>query len=375
MDKKYIKTFWNEKFFELPSNKIKSRITALKFNYLNNKIDIVYPYIFLCNKTTIYDKLLISNTLQGNYVFLKDEVIQKIYEDSIPESEMEELIDCIKKLKDAFISIVIFPEKNITIFGNSSKLPDSITMFLHHTTYNLKFLNLVGTYFAMPIWSPEFRRCETRFSQQFTINFADTTELNSDEINDAINAYMPSSATIYSHRYNPYIRSNKKAQNLETIIYCCPNCKKLFTLYSEFNCLKCKDCGTAVEFSSNGTILLSSNITDLDSFAEFQFNELNKQEFNNKPMIDYTGVKVIRMFENAIKDMGLANVKIYCNKVQVNYPDTSKNYSYHDVVRIEFDRNNTVILTMKDKEKLILSGNKNVNFYIIHDLLKIIKTI
>lgn len=371
---KYIKTFWNEKFFELPDNIIKSKLTAMKFDFIKNKINLVQPFLFICNKTTYFDKRLISNALKGNFVFLKDEVIQSIYDGTLSEDDRNELLKSFELLHDGLISVVVFPEKRLTIFGKTGYIPYEISNFLFDTKYDLKFMSLVGTYFAMPIWAKEVRRCETRFHQQFSIKHKTLEGLNPDKLNEAINAYMPSSATIYSNKYNPYIRSNTKAQDLETLIYCCPNCEKFFSLYSEFNCIKCRECGTAVEMSSNGTILLSKNITDLDSFADFQFNTLSNIFFDDKnPMIEYNSVKVWNKSKNdETTFIGTAPISIYCNRFIVKYPAKDVTYKLLDVSAIEFDRDNTVYIYFKNKSTLTLCGTKKENFYILFDLHKII---
>ena len=71
---KYIKLFINEDYFEYPDGFLKSRFIAHKFNFIKNKINILNPFLFICNKTTLYDKPLISNAIKGHFVFLKDYV-------------------------------------------------------------------------------------------------------------------------------------------------------------------------------------------------------------------------------------------------------------------------------------------------------------
>lgn len=371
---KFIKMFWNERFFEMPNNLILSKLVSLKFNYNKNKINVVHPYIFLCNKTTEFDKYLITNTLSGIFVFLKDSVIQSIYDGTLEEDDKRELIESFKELKDAYISVVIFPEKSVTTFGETGNIPLAVSNFLRETTYDLKFISLVGTYFAKPVWSPSFRRCNTRFHHQFTVRYDDTTNITKQEFNDVINNYMPSSATVYSSKYNPYIRSNAKAQNLETLFYCCPNCRKFFTIYSEFDCIKCKNCGTAVECSTNGTILLSKNITDLVSYAEFQYNELKKMFFDDKkPLVEYNNVIVnLMIIDDAASYSGPASISIYCNKFIVKYPARDIDYNLHNIVYVEYCRNNTLKVKFKDNSKIYISGKNKENFYIIHDLHKFI---
>ena len=89
--KKYVKHFYNPEFFELPDNFFKVKATAIKFRYLNNKIELVHPCLFICNKTTPFDMRLISNTLKGTYVFLKDSVIQEIHENKLSQEKRKEL--------------------------------------------------------------------------------------------------------------------------------------------------------------------------------------------------------------------------------------------------------------------------------------------
>lgn len=374
--KSYIKTFWNDKYFEMPDGFFKRKFNAIKFQFIKNKINLVQPFMFICNKTCIADKSLISNSFNGHFVFLKDSVIQQIYERTLSDEDRNELIENFKVLKDAYISVVVFPEKNITVFGRPSNLPEEITNFLVDSTYNFKFISLVGTYFAQPIWAEKFRPCDTRFHQQFSLNQYEIEGLSKYDINAVFNNYMPSSATTYSQRYDPFIRSNKKAENLETVIYCCPNCKKLFTVYSEFNQLKCSDCGTAVEFSSNGNIMLSSNVTDLDSFADLQYDVLKKQFFNDKkPMLKHSAVKIMKQFGSNVSFAGIASVDIYCNKIKINFPSYTEDIKLKTVKFVEFKPNNIVVLTTNNGDKIMLSGSHKQNFYIIHDLLKFMNEI
>lgn len=370
---KYVKLFINEDYFEYPDGILKSKLTARKFRYIKNKINVMHPFLFVCNKTTLYDKTLISNTINGSFVFLKDSVIQKIYDGNLEDEERKLILKSFATLKEALISVVVFPEKNITIYGKTDKLPEPVTQFLHETKYNLKFLSLVGTYFAAPIWAKQFRPCETRFHTQFTFKFKDRDGLTGEEICDAINNYMPSSATIYSNKYNPYIYSNAKAEGLESIFYVCPNCNSFFTMYSEFNCLKCKDCGTAIECSPNGNFVLSSNITDFDSYADFQFGVLNNQFFNEKKlMVKYSNIYILRKDEVTNKEkIIIANLEIYCNHFKIKYHNQIETYTLKDIQETIYHTGNTFEIRLTNKNSFILKGTKKENFLIITDLKRI----
>ena len=123
---KIIKQFANPKFFDLPLNKIKSKYLSFKYGFLSQNIETINPYIFICNKTTKLDHYFVENYIQSAHVFLKDIIIQKLNNNTLLEKDKQELLKNLKLLKTAMISVVIFPEKNYSIFGDSNFLPLSV---------------------------------------------------------------------------------------------------------------------------------------------------------------------------------------------------------------------------------------------------------
>ena len=161
--KSYLKKYVNLDYFEFPYKKIKAKFLSLKFHLNAIKATCRMPEIFICNKTSPYDKYFVSHALDGYYVFLKDEVVEKIYNNSYSENELKRLYESIETLRDFFISIVIFPERHQTIFGNFSKTPQVMTDFIYSLKYNkINFINLIGTFFIRPIWANKDRICDTK---------------------------------------------------------------------------------------------------------------------------------------------------------------------------------------------------------------------
>lgn len=371
---KIIKQFANPKFFDLPLNKIKSKYLSFKYGFLSQNIETINPYIFICNKTTKLDHYFVENYIQSAHVFLKDTVVQKLNNNTLLEKDKQELLKNLKLLKTAMISVVIFPEKNYSIFGDSNFLPLSVTNFLKETSFDIKFLNLVGTYYSYPIWSKEFKRCNCYFNQQKTIKSIELENKSNKEVNELINSSMPSSASIYSKKYNINIRSNKRAEGVEQIIYYCVNCKHLFSVYSEFNCLKCKNCGTAIEFSNSGEILLSNEVGSLDDIKKLQFDALKNIEFTINPIITYNNIKFLSvLYLNSYKVLGDINIEIYADKIKFYKNSYNKEIMFNDLFSIDLDFNNIICLTLLSGEKIAFKGEHKENFYIIIDLFHIIK--
>ena len=373
-NKRFIKKHISSKFFEFPKNSFSSWLYTKKFNYVTDKISNFHSNLYLANKTSKLDKFFISRTFKFDFVFLNDEYTNQIVNKTISKKDMEELLREINILKSITVSIVIFPEEHITIFGESQHIPPSMTDFISQTKMNVRFFNLVGTYFAFPVWAPEMRPCSTRNSIQFSVS-ANQLEGSSEDTNTTLNRYMPSSASVYAKRYNPYINHNKRAENLETILYCCPSCKKLFSLYSEFNCVKCKECGKVVEVLENAEINLAKNIENLDDFKKYQFDVLSHQDFSIKPLVEYKNVLVCKPDIKNIKfiPIGDTDIVIYADKFTIELADNKKKtYQISKIEKINLEYNNVVRIKFKNDE-LILRGDHKENFYILFDLIKIVK--
>lgn len=373
-NKSFIKKYINTKFFEFPKNSFTSWLYTRKFNYVTDKIDHFHSNIYLTNKTSKLDKFFVSRTFKFDFVFLNDEYTEKILNDTISKEEKADLLHQIEILKSITVSIVIFPEKHISIFGESQHIPLSMTNFIAETKMNVRFFNLIGTYFAFPVWAPEMRPCQTRSAIQFSIS-RNQLGAPSQDVHSLINNYMPSSASIYAKRFNPNIEHNKRAENLETILYCCPSCKKLFSLYSEFNCVKCKECGKVVEVLENAEINLAKNIENLDDFKKYQFDILSHQDFSIKPLIEYKNVLICKpdIKNSKFIPIGDTDIVIYADKFIIELADNQKKtYQISKIEKINLEYNNVVRIKFKNEE-LILRGDNKENFYILFDLIKIVK--
>ena len=366
----FIKKFMDFRYFELPKSFFKSKFYSFKFGYLNTHLEYSNPYVIICNKTTIFDKYLLSNTLKCDFVFLKDDIVKSIYNGTLSNEDRSELLNSFKILKESFISVVIFPEHHQSVFGNTDKISIEMTNFLASLKFNLKFVNLVGTYHVYPVWANDIRRANhTKFQQQFSIYYKDVENMSSEEFNQKINSNMPSSASIYTKKYPIIIDSRIKAQNLENIIYCCPKCYSFFSLYSEYNCLKCRECLTAIEISKDTTITISNNHVSLEDFASNQLEKLENFGFKKgQPILTYKDIQFcIKNYKNKIKELGSMEVVLFPHKITLNKNSYNKEIKFQDITEIELTQHNTIIIKTIDNE-IILKGKNRENLYIIIDL-------
>ncbi len=372
MDKKInLKKQLNVEFFELPKSKAKSYFLANKFSMSVMKISTEEPEIFISNKTSDYDKYFLSNSIETSHVFLKDEIIRKLYNDEFSIAKLTELNEKINELFNLGVSLVIFPEKHRTIFGDYEAIPEKITNFIKCFGKRIRFFSLINTYFIKPVWLAEENKCETKIEQRFGISSLNTKNLTDTEFNEKFNGFMPSSASTYIKKYPLFLRGRKPAENLESIIYACPNCKKLFSLYSEISCVKCEDCGTAFELSETGELSLTHLFDSFDSAKEFQKFILMKYNFENKLIVGYKNIIIYNDDSLNKKTEKQADLLIFADHITLKQDGKYTEIEYKDIFDIELKTNNVLIIYLAGGKKQIIQGRNKENFYVIFDLINI----
>ena len=362
----------NFDLFEMPPKKFKSMMTAFKFQLSKTPIVLESPSLLIANKTSSVDKLLIANLVRGDYVILKDEVVRKIHNKSLSNKDYELLIKNVKFLKNNGCSLLMFPEKDYSVFGEVSTLPLEITKFFYDTEFDITYLSLINTFYSFPIWAKEQRRCETKCIKQNTIPHSKLDELYSQEQNDLANKCMPSSAATYAEKNKIFLRSNVLAEGIDRVIYCCPRCKEMLSIYAEFNCIKCRNCGSAVEFSDNGNMEFTRDIYSFDYLDNFLFDTLKSQKFEiGQTLVKYDNAK---QFVTDGKKQVWKNCEFTIKFGEIEYKTDSKTKKIFisSIDDIELLPNNELKLYIK-KEILHFKGENSENFYILNHLHKLLQ--
>lgn len=365
----------NPNYFTKPKSKLINNLTLSKYSFY--KIDIYdeKPCIYISPNVSIIGKNLITKCLNIKFVFLKEDIVSKINSNKLSEKEENLLLEEIKSLTNFGYSISLFWNDTPSLFGENEKITKYLALFLHKTKLDVKFLSFPGEFFALPVWSQNYRKTKIYANQKIIIRARNLEGLNKKEIEKTFHDLTPSSANEYRKKFPVNIQSNNTAVGLEQVIYACPNCKKLLSLYSEYSCIKCKECGSAIEFGKNGNILFSKNISSFDDIADFQFSCLNKHDFNIYEIIQYNKITQI-LSENCKKTINIDIIlHIYAEKLVIENPLTHKktNYYYEDFESVNYFQNNLLSITTKNAKRLNFFGKNNENLLIIKDLVKINK--
>lgn len=371
MDKKYIEKFVNQKYFDFPKGFFKSLVISRKFHYFRSPIEILSPTLIICNKTSEYDEFLIRSTISTDYVVLKDYYVRQIYANTLSDFDKSEILLNIKKLKSALISVVLFPEIQMTILGRSQTIPTRMTEFMFETGLNLKFINFANAYFVKPIWSKSFRNAQTTFHSKFNVSNSFLSTLSPEERNSKINNCMPSSASVYGQKNHLFIRSNNLASGLETIIFACPNCHEFFTLTPELNHLKCHSCMIPFECTQSGEIYSNGRTISLDFIEDFLNDILKTKKFIKNFVNEYENA-VLNVFIHDVEAYNLRGLKldIFTNKLKLTGIEFEKIINFKDITSFEYLPSNTLKFTLNTTEEFSITAQRSDNLYILYLLIK-----
>ena len=128
-----IKTNYFEK---APSWLAKQRALS-GYEFSHTQFSSKSPCIFVSPNVSAIDKYLISSCIKDKFVFLKQDIVSKISNESITKKEHEDIIKEIQKLKDNNISICMIYNEYPSLFGENQEITKGVALFLYQTNLDI----------------------------------------------------------------------------------------------------------------------------------------------------------------------------------------------------------------------------------------------
>lgn len=117
-------------------------------------------------------------------------------------------------------------------------------------TYKLK-----GGYFTSPLWSEGGTRRGKIHGEVVNIYSAEeVSKMSVDEINEILNHDLYEDAYTTQSSVNSKYRGRKLAEKMESMLYYCPSCGAMESLYSSKNTVFCKNCNDLFVYDIHGNI-------------------------------------------------------------------------------------------------------------------------
>lgn len=269
-----------------------------KFNFKYDAIKkLQTPFIIISNHVTNYDPILIGTSIGRNmYYVATDQIFRMGFKSKLIEfclspiartktiNETQTVIKIFRRLKDK-CNICIFAEGNATFDGETCEILPSIGKLVKRAGVTLVTYRFTGSYFTFPRWARFIRKgkMEGRLVQIY--NPEKIATMTENEIYEAIKKDIYVSAYAEQEKNPVVYRGKKRAEYLETALYCCPKCRQFATLKSNDDMLSCT-CGFQVHYNELCYFEMpddSPPFKTITDWAKWQRKEIDAlvQNFNN----------------------------------------------------------------------------------------------
>lgn len=191
-------------------------------------------------------------------------------------------------------AVSIFVEGNRTFTGLTCTIPDQIGKLIKLIKKPVVIYNIKGGYFSKPRWALKARTGKMRGEIREIWQVKDYENLSYEEIYQKVKDSLFVDAYAEQEKNPVKYKCARRAENLENVLYFCPNCKRFHTLVSSGKLLTCVTCGAKVEYTEYGELKPLDDKTDFTRIVDW-FNWQNQYIIDNKLYLGYKEKPIFSM--------------------------------------------------------------------------------
>lgn len=221
------------------------------------------PYVILPNHCSFFDPFFINASIDEKFHFVVSDtqfrtafmrwLLAQTGAISITKNTTD--LKSLKKMTDASRSgkiIGIFPEGLRTWDGVTLPLIESTAKLIRMLNVPVVVPLLEGAYLMDPRWGTSFRRGKVSVTYKILFDGEKPGRMKISEIIEAMKNALEHSEYDSEKLKNVQFLSNKRAENIEQIVYLCPKCNSISSFRSEGNDFTCLSCGYSVHYTEEG---------------------------------------------------------------------------------------------------------------------------
>ena len=269
------------------------KILKKKFNFTHEKSDLRGPFIVLCNHTMDYDAFFVSACFNNHLYFVMSDHVSslkagkliKALVSPIPITKSSVDAETVKHIFEILKSggsVGIFPEGNKSFSGEPSSIKPSIAKLVKKAGVPVVLHNIIGGYFSSPRWSKIKRKGHIHSFVREVISTKQIESMTEEELYAKIVNGLNVNAYTEQEKHKVMFEAENRAENIESLLYYCPQCKNFDTIYGEGNKIKCSKCDLDGNYNEYGYIE-NAPFSRLDEWDKFQKETLLKTDFESLP--------------------------------------------------------------------------------------------
>lgn len=242
----------------IPYLKIKFRV-QIKQKHL-----IKEPFVVLANHQANYDPLFLGYALfphrlnfVGGYELLlnpKTRLLARLFH-VIPKFQYQIDLKAIKQMLQVVKNkgnLALFPTGRLSSSGQGFTTTPALVKLLKKLDVPVYFCQIKGAYLSAPKWAKYRRKGKVELDYHLLFNQEQLKTESEDKMLAILNELLDyNEYEDQIERMIPY-KGKKLAENLEKILYLCPNCQSEFSLVSQEATLRCGHCDFALTIDAYG---------------------------------------------------------------------------------------------------------------------------
>jgi len=297
------------------------------------------PYLLLSNHYGRYDPFIISHFIKKlpNFIssdaILRDKVIGTLFKGlgAMPKKkgvrDSHIIREMVKVVRNGG-ALSLFPEGTRTWSGETQFIDPSIAKLVRLLKVPVITARMKGAYAFDPRWAESIRRAEIEIDYKLAIDKEGVSKLLEDEILAIIRGDLYHDDVEYQRVKKTQIRSNKRAEHIDLVLFQCPDCSSFAGFQdsgNHFNCINCSHSYFVDDFgflsSTNGDTLVYDDIKKWLTWQNNNFVGFVREQIKlnrSEPLFHAEDMQIeYAVGDGRMQSMGIAKVYFYLDKLVI----------------------------------------------------------
>lgn len=317
------------------------------------------PYLLISNHVGFFDPFVIGHLLPHFTHFVSSDAafrnpVQRFFLTrlgTIPKKKnmrdtrvIRDIVNVIKQGE----CVGIFPEAVRNWAGSTLYIDASIAKLIKMLDVPVVLSIIKGMNLLHPRWSKNMRYTRLEVDYQLLFTKEEVQSLDYQSIITKIRKELVHDEVAWQREKRNLIRSNHRAENINHVLYLCPECHSIDSFRAKGNNFWCSKCDYTITIDEYGFFKRKDqnkpvhfdNIRDWYIWQEGSLKNLVDQFLHNNReealFIDY-GSKVYHSNEGSdLKHIGVCDVKLFTDRIQLDFIDREKQilFNFEDLQTI-----------------------------------------
>ena len=326
------------------------------FNYTHGDDKLEVPTLVVSNHVTDVDFFFLALGLNGSHMYFvaSDHMFRWGFLSKVihylvapiarrkATTAMDTAMTMIRKLR-AGHSICLFGEGESSWNGRSIPIYPATAMLARVSGVPLKTFRIEGGHLIMPRWGKGLRRGRVHGHVVNTYSPERLKAMTNEQINEIINRDLYEDAWERQKQQPVRYRSRKRAEAIETLLFMCPECRRIGTLHGKGHQVICS-CGFKRDMNEYGTFEPAEPFENIALWDDWQIERLLKGDYtqNSRLMDDGMTLKVL-----SEPDVQPVEGTLYAEKDTLCFGD--KRFEFAEISNLALIQKRVMVFNSKDQ--------------------------